>query len=51
MLSSPLHLFEEITPSMFHLIQELDKPKLRNIFTINKADIQLTLTDNYIVLS
>lgn len=51
MLPSCLHLFEQITPNMFHLIQELDKPKLRNIFTINKTQVQLTLTDNFIVLS
>jgi hypothetical protein len=36
---------------MFPLLQELERPKLRNIFSINKTDIQLTLTDNYIVLS
>ena len=51
MNTSPLHLFEEITPSMFILIQELDRQKLRNIFTVNKSQIQLTLTDNYILLS
>ena len=37
MNTSPLHLFEEITPSMFILIQELDRQKLRNIFTVNKS--------------
>lgn len=36
---------------MFNLIQELDKPKLRNNFVVNKVEIQLTLTDNYIILS
>jgi hypothetical protein len=36
---------------MFPLLQELERPKLRNIFSINKTEIQLTLTDNYIVLS
>lgn len=51
MLPSSLHLFEQITPNMFHLVQELDKPKLRNIFNINKTQVQLTLTDNFIVLS
>ena len=51
MLPSCLHLFEQITPNMFHLIQELDKPKLRNIFNVNKTQVQLTLTDNFIVLS
>lgn len=51
MLTPPPHLFEQITPSMFPLLQELQRPKLRNIFSINKTEIQLTLTDNYIVLS
>ena len=46
-----LYLFEEILPSMNVLLQELDCPRLRNIFTINKNDVQLTLTDHYIVLS
>ena len=51
MLPASLHLFEQITPNMFHLIQELDKPKLRNMFNVNKSQVQLTLTDNFIVLS
>jgi hypothetical protein len=51
MQQSPLHLFEEITPSMLHLAQELERPRLRNVFTVNKTDVQLTLTDNFLVLS
>ena len=46
-----LYLFEEILPSMQVLLQELECPRLRNIFTISKNDVQLTLTEHYIVLS
>ena len=51
MPQSSTYLFEEILPSMNILLQELECPRLRNIFSINKNDVQLTLTDHYIVLS
>jgi hypothetical protein len=45
------YLFEEILPSMTVLLEELENPRLRNVFSINKNDVQLTLTNNFIVLS
>ena len=51
MSHSSLYLFEEILPSNQALLQELECPRLRNIFTISKNDVQLTLTEHYIVLS
>lgn len=50
-LESSQHLFEEITPAMLHLAQELERPRLRSSFTVNRAEVQLTLTDNYLLLS
>jgi hypothetical protein len=50
MTQSNLHLFEEIHAGMFQLVQELDKSRLRNNFVVNKTEIQLALTDNYVVL-
>lgn len=46
-----LYLFEEILPNMTSLIRELETPRQRSIFTINKTEVQLTLTDHHIVLS
>lgn len=51
MPTNTLYLFEEILPNMSSLLQELERPRLRNVFTINKNDVQLTLTDHHIVLS
>jgi hypothetical protein len=51
MQASSLSLFEDITPGMLHLAQEMERPKLRNTFVLNGADIQLTLTDNFLLLS
>lgn len=35
---------------MFDLIQELDKSRLRNNFFVHSTEIQLALTDQYVVL-
>ena len=51
MANACLYLFEELLPSMNELLLELESPHLRNIFSINKNEVQLTLTDHYIVLS
>lgn len=51
MPTNSLYLFEEILPNMSVILHELESPRLRSIFTINKSDVQLTLTDHYIVLS
>lgn len=51
MQASSLSLFEDITPDMLHLAQEIERPKLRNTFVLNGVDIQLTLTDNFLLLS
>jgi hypothetical protein len=50
MLQTHFHLFSEITSSQVQALQELERPKLRNIFTVNKTEIALTLTDNYIAV-
>lgn len=36
---------------MTGLLQELERPRLRNIFSINKSELQVALTDSYIVLT
>ena len=51
MPNTSLYLFEEILPNMNSLLLELESPRLRNVFTINKSEVQLTLTDNHVVLS
>ena len=49
----PMHdtLFEEINSCMLHLAQELERPRLRNSFLLNAAEVQLTLTDNFLLLA
>jgi hypothetical protein len=44
-------LFDEINSSMLHLAQELERPRLRNTFLLNAAEVQLTLTDNFLLLA
>lgn len=51
MQASSICLFEEITPGMLHLAQELERPRLRNTFTLAGSEVQLTLTDNFLFLS
>jgi hypothetical protein len=43
-------LFAEIHPGMIELLEELNQPRLQNKFLINQIEIQLSLTDNYLVL-
>ncbi len=50
MLLSTFHLFSDISCQLTPLIQELERPILRNIFTVNNTEVILTLTNNYIVL-
>lgn len=47
---SAFHLFSEITPALCTLIREIEKPILRDIFTVSKTEIVLILTENFIVL-
>lgn len=47
---SAFHLFSDITPGLSQLIQEIEKPILRDIFTVSKTEIVLILTENFIVL-
>jgi hypothetical protein len=51
MQASSVCLFEEITVGMLHLAQELERPKLRNTFTLAGSEVQLTLTDNFLFLA
>lgn len=51
MILSTFHLFSTICPGMSQLKHELDKPTLRNSFILNSLEMQLTLTDNYILIS
>jgi hypothetical protein len=51
MPNNSLYLFEEILPNMTSLLQELESPRLRNVFNINKNEVQLILTDNHVLLS
>lgn len=50
MTTSIPDLFEEIPIEMLELLQELETPKLKNIFMSNQSEIQLTLTDHYLLL-
>jgi len=50
MIQSSAHLFEEVYSGMVNLIEELARPHLRNNFTANNVDVQLALTDNYVIL-
>ena len=51
MILSTFHLFSTVCPRMSQLKHELDKPTLRNTFIHNSLEMQLTLTDNYILIS
>jgi hypothetical protein len=43
-------LFEEIHAEMLQLLQELERPKLKNIFISNQDEIHLSLSDHYLFL-
>lgn len=47
---SAFHLFSDITPGLSQLIREIEKPILRDIFTVSKTEIVLILTENFVVL-
>lgn len=51
MILSTFHLFSTVCPGMSQLQHELDRPLLRNIFTLNSLEMLLTLTENYIVIA
>lgn len=50
MSTSPFQLFTEVTPSNYLPAHALERPKLKNIFSVNKTEIALTLTEQYLVL-
>ena len=51
MILSTFHLFSTVCPGMPHLQHELDKPTLRHTFILHSLEIQLTLTENYILIT
>lgn len=51
MILSTFHLFSNLCQGMSQFKHELDRPLLRNIFTLNSLEMLLTLTENYIFIA
>lgn len=43
-------LFYEVTPEALPLLAELQRPLLRHVFVLDKVEVALILTDNYVFL-
>ena len=48
MICSPFRLFTEITPFTCPVPHAFERPKLKNLFTLNKDEVVLTLTEQYL---